>query len=276
MPELPEVEVVRRGLAHHLPGRTFTGYWSSGKALRRNTADDQVRQLLLGARVAAIRRRAKYLLIDFNNQALLVLHLGMTGRLGIFPAASPVLAHDHLCWLLDNGRELRFNDTRRFGSVMLFPRREGADPESLLFADTGPEPLGPQLSASYLLARAKGRTMPVKQFLMDGRVVAGIGNIYANESLFAAGISPARPVGAIGRRRWQRLIDQLRDILDQAIACGGSTISDFFGTTGQGGYFQVHFSVYGKAGSPCPRCRAPIQSFKLGGRATFFCRRCQR
>lgn len=276
MPELPEVEVVRRGLALHLPGRTITDYQSSNKPLRRKTDDETLRQLLVGARIVAIRRRAKYLLIDFDNRALLALHLGMTGRLGMFPATGPVLPHDHLRWRLDNGRELRFNDARRFGSVMLFSRQEDGDPEDTLFADTGPEPLGPQLTVSYLLARAHGRSIPVKQFLMDGRIVAGIGNIYANESLFAAGIRPTRPVGTIGRRRWQRLLDRTRAILDRAIACGGSTISDFFGTTGEGGYFQVHFSVYGKAGQPCPRCQAPIQSLRLGGRSTFFCRRCQR
>lgn len=276
MPELPEVEVVRSGLARHLPGRTITGYQSSGKPLRRKTGDEQLRQGLVGACVDAIRRRAKYLLIDFDNRTVLVLHLGMTGRLGIFPATAPVLPHDHLRWHLDDGRELRFNDARRFGSVLLCHRQEDGAPEDLLFADTGPEPLGPHFSADYLLARAHGRAMPVKQFLMDGRIVAGIGNIYANESLFAAGIRPTRPVGTIGRRRWQRLVDRIREILDQAIACGGSTISDFFGTTGEGGYFQVHFSVYGRAGQPCPRCQSPIQTLRLGGRSTFFCRRCQR
>jgi formamidopyrimidine-DNA glycosylase len=276
MPELPEVEVVRRGLQRYLPGRIVTGYRSSGKALRHKADDERVRQQLTGASIIGVRRRAKYLLIDFDNQALLVLHLGMTGRLGLFPETSPELLHDHLCWRLDNGQEVRFNDTRRFGSMMLFSKENGVDPERELFSDTGPEPLTQRFSADYLQARAKGRAIPVKQFLMDSRIVAGIGNIYANESLFAARIKPTCPVHKIGRRRWQVLIDQLRIILEQAIACGGSTISDFIGTTGEGGYFQVHFSVYGKAAQACPRCQAPIQSLRLGGRSTFFCGSCQR
>ncbi len=276
MPELPEVEVVRRGLDRLVTGRTISGYWTDEKPLRRSVPASLMRTALTGASVTASRRRAKYLLIDFDNGATLIIHLGMSGRLGLFAKTHPLLPHDHLCWRLDNGTELRFNDARRFGSVALLTPPNSWQQEQALFADTGPEPLAASFSGDYLHRRSADRKMPVKQFIMDQRIVAGIGNIYANESLFAAGIRPTRPAGSISRRRWQNLSEKIKDILAQAIACGGSTISDFFGTTGEGGYFQVHFAVYGKGGEACPRCARPIKAIRLGGRSTYYCPSCQR
>jgi len=276
MPELPEVEVVRRGLARLLAGRTVLAVATDGKALRGCVPDKTMTQWLPGATINEVRRRAKYLLIDFDNGTVLIIHLGMTGKLGIFPADSPPRTHDHVFWRLDNGQELRFNDPRRFGSISLLRPGQAAVEETSFFAACGPEPLAADFSAHYLKSRATGRNQPVKNFLMDNRNVVGIGNIYANESLFAAGIRPTRPAGSIGLKKWRLLVEQIRVVLERAIACGGSTISDFIGASGESGYFQINFNVYDRAGKPCRHCQRPIDSVRLGGRSSFFCRRCQK
>ncbi len=276
MPELPEVEVVRKGLSLHLPGRTITKIRCDDKSLRWPVPLAAMKQHLPGTRIAGIKRRAKYLLVELDSNAVLIIHLGMTGKLGLFPANSPDMKHDHVAWLLDNSQELRFNDVRRFGSIALLLPEEISTMEETFFKRTGPEPFDSSFSVGYLRKKAAGRSQPVKTFIMDSSVVAGIGNIYANESLFASGIRPGRSIGSISSKKWQDLIDEIREVLAKAIACGGSTISDFIGASGERGYFQVNFAVYGKEGQDCPRCSRLIRQVRLGGRSSFFCPHCQR
>lgn len=276
MPELPEVEVVRKGLALHLPGRTITGIRSDDKSLRQPVPLAPMKQYLPGTLITGIKRRAKYLLVELDSNAVLIIHLGMTGKLGLFPADSSDMKHDHVAWMLDNGLELRFNDVRRFGSITLLLPEEISTMEETFFKRTGPEPFDTLFSVGYLRNKAAGRNQPVKTFIMDSSVVAGIGNIYANESLFAAAIRPGRAIGSISSKKWQDLIDKIREVLAEAIACGGSTISDFIGASGEPGYFQVNFTVYGKEGQDCPRCAGSIRKVRLGGRSSFFCPHCQR
>jgi len=275
MPELPEVEVVRRGLLHHLPGRTITDFRQSGKRLRIPIPAPQIKKHLVGASVLDVKRRAKYLLIDFSNGAMMVLHLGMSGKLGVFHKDAEPGRHDHACWSLDNDFELRFNDIRRFGSIRFFGPKEIGLAEEIVFKTAGPEPFSEEFSGTYLYRKSRNKSQPVKNFIMDSRTVAGVGNIYANESLFSSGIRPARKAGAISQKRYSRLADEIQKVLFRAIEFGGSTISDFIGAGGESGYFQVHFNVYGKTGEPCPHCSLPIKHLKLAGRASFFCAACQ-
>lgn len=276
MPELPEVEVVRRGLLGHLPGRVITGFSTDGKALRLPVPEARISTHIIGARVTDVERRAKYLLIHFDNRAVMIVHLGMTGVLGIFDHTAETGLHDHICWRLDNGSELRFNDVRRFGSVQVAEPHQSPTIEQTFFTTVGPEPFSETFSGRYLRDQAQGKQQAVKNFIMDSRVVAGVGNIYANESLFGAGIRPSRKAGAISLKRYTLLAEKIREVLAAAIELGGSTISDFFGASGDSGYFQIHFNVYSKKGQPCPRCRTPIKHQKLGGRASFYCPACQR
>ena len=276
MPELPEVEVVRRGLLNHLPGRTITGVSTDGKAMRLPVPEKALRESLTGARVTGVKRRAKYLLVEMDNGAVMIVHLGMTGILGLFPQSTALDTHDHVCWRLDNGYELRFNDVRRFGSVRLVRPDQVEGLEQTVFKATGPEPFSEQFSGRYLHQKARGKIQPVKNFIMDGRIVAGVGNIYANESLFSTGIRPTRKAGAISEKRYALLVGKIREVLTTAIDCGGSTISDFLDFSGTSGYFQIHFNVYGKKDQPCPNCSTPIRLVKLGGRASFYCPACQR
>lgn len=276
MPELPEVEVVRRGLELHLSGRTISAFQTSGKQLRRPVPGSLMQTHLSGRRITAVSRRAKYLLIELDNGAIMVLHLGMTGKLGLFKQGSSRQKHDHISWRLDNGYELRFNDVRRFGSVTMVPADEAGLIEQSIFKTAGPEPFGDEFNGRYLKETARGRILPVKNFIMDSRVVCGIGNIYASESLFGAGIRPSRKIGTISLPKWNLLVDEIRTVLTRAIECGGSTISDFIGASGERGYFQIHFNVYGRNGAPCRRCETAVKRIKLGGRASFFCPKCQR
>lgn len=275
MPELPEVEVVRRGLLNHLPGRTITGLSTDGKQMRLPVPESALRASLTGARITDVRRRAKYLLIDMDNGSVLIVHLGMTGILGLFPVETAHNVHDHVCWRLDNDYELRFNDIRRFGSVQIVGPNQAKSLEQTLFKATGPEPFAADFDGRYLYDKAHKKQQPVKNFIMDGRVVAGVGNIYANESLFSAGIRPTRKAGAISKKRYSLLVDKIRDVLSTAIDCGGSTISDFLDASGTSGYFQIHFNVYGRKDQPCPMCSEPVRHVKLGGRASYFCPNCQ-
>jgi formamidopyrimidine-DNA glycosylase len=221
-----------------------------------------------------VDRRAKYLLLGVSSGAVMVLHLGMTGRLWFFAEGDLKVPHDHLRFLLDSGVELRFNDVRRFGSVRVFaPGDPGC---TLLFAHLGAEPLGPAFSGSYLMKKARNRLRPLKNFLMDARVVAGIGNIYANEILFAAGIEPIRPVGTLNKAEWHRVAQASQQVLERSIACGGTTISDFVSSSGQAGYFQCELKVYGREGEPCENCGRPIVRQVLAGRACFYCSKCQK
>ncbi|WP_267927661.1 bifunctional DNA-formamidopyrimidine glycosylase/DNA-(apurinic or apyrimidinic site) lyase [Desulfolithobacter dissulfuricans] len=275
MPELPEVEVTRRGLLPHLPDRRVVRVRWGDKPLRFPIPGELLEREISGQRIETIDRRAKYLLLRMSNKAVLVIHLGMTGRLGLFPAASPRERHDHLRLLLDNDLELRLNDSRRFGSVEVWPGKHAREMEDDFSSSRGLEPLERGFTGEALAHLATGRRQPVKNFLMDSRRVAGIGNIYANEILFAARIHPATPVNLLDPEQWEQIAGATPEILRAAIRAGGSTISDFLGSSGKPGYFQLQLSVYDRAGDPCPHCRSPIEKTALGGRATWFCPSCQ-
>jgi formamidopyrimidine-DNA glycosylase len=273
MPELPEVEVTRLGLLPHLPGRKIISLFQSGKQLRLPIPP--LTEYLCGRTIASLDRRAKYLLIRLENTAVLVIHLGMTGKLGLFTKTAARKSHDHLCLELDSGLELRFNDARRFGSIVFWPNDTAEQLEDEFNYSQGIEPFGPDFTAANLAQLAKGRRQPIKIFLMDGRRISGIGNIYANETLFAAKIHPQSPAGSLDKEQWQRLTACAVMILKQAIAAGGSTIHDFLGASGQPGHFQLQLAVYGKKEQPCPVCEQKISKEQIGGRATFFCPICQ-
>jgi formamidopyrimidine-DNA glycosylase len=274
VPELPEVETIRRGLMHRLVGCTIERVVLSNRRLRLPVPRAKLKGWVQGSKVESVDRRAKYLLAKMNSGAVLVLHLGMTGRLEFFTNGAPRRPHDHLRFLLDSGLELRFNDVRRFGSVQVLAPGDGESPQ--IFAGLGVEPLGPDFSTPYLMKLARSRTKPIKNFLMDARVVVGIGNIYANEILFVAGIKPSRAVGTLRRAAWDRVVEASRQVLEQAIACGGTTISDYVNSSGEAGYFQCELKVYGRGGEMCQGCGSEISRVFLSGRASFYCPRCQR
>ena len=276
MPELPEVEVICRGIRPYLINRTVRDIYHSGKQLRHTIPIDEMNQKLLKHKVVAVERRAKYLMIRFDNSALLLFHFGMTGNLGIFAPDTPIAKHDHLRMLLDNNTELRLNDTRRFGSIDLIADCTKENLEDTFFATTGPEPFSDDFSGKALKKMASKKSLPVKTYIMTNLVVAGVGNIYANESLFAAGIRPSRRVNQISLQSWNRLAGEIRRVLAHAIDCGGSTISDFVNASQETGYFQMNFKVYGKEGEKCTLCSSLIKKQVIGGRATFFCPTCQR
>jgi formamidopyrimidine-DNA glycosylase len=275
MPELPEVETTRRGLAPHLEGRRVTAVTLRRPDLRW-PIPPEVAEQLPGQRIDAVRRRAKYLLLDTAAGSAL-LHLGMSGSLRVLPATTPVTAHDHVDIVLDDagfdrGRVLRFNDPRRFGCLLW--QRPG-DIHALL-RELGPEPLSDAFDGNPLILRSRGRSAPVKAFLMDQRIVVGVGNIYAAEALFEAGISPLRAAGRVSRERYGLLADAVRRILAHAIARGGTTLRDFISPDGAPGYFEQELSAYGRGGAPCPRCGRALRQASIGQRATVWCGHCQR
>lgn len=276
MPELPEVEVISRGLRPHLLNTRIESLWYSGKKLRNPVPMEIMRQEATDAVITDVNRRAKFIHIHLESGGIILIHLGMTGNLGVFQKSSPRLKHDHLELSLDNRTLLRYNDTRRFGSVLYLSRKDAANIETVFYKDTGPEPFSDDFSPEYLYGKAKNTTITLKQFLMMNKIVSGVGNIYANESLFRAGLKPWRKARSLSIKEWSRLIVDVRDVLTEAIACGGSTISDFLNASQERGYFQMNFSVYGRAGLPCNHCKTTIEKKILGGRASFFCRRCQK
>ena len=274
VPELPEVETIRRGLIPRLVGCTIERVVLSNRRLRLPVPRAKLKGWVQGSKVESVDRRAKYLLAKMNSGAVLVLHLGMTGRLAFFTNGAPRSPHDHLRLLLDNGLELRFNDVRRFGSVQVLAPGDEESPQ--IFAGLGVEPLGPDFSTPYLMKSALSRTKPIKNFLMDAGVVVGIGNIYANEILFVAGIKPTRAVGTLGRTAWDRVVEATRQVLERAIVCGGTTISDYVNSSGEAGQFQCELKVYGRSGERCQSCGSEISRIVLSGRASFYCPRCQK
>ena len=276
MPELPEVEVTRCGLLPHLPGTKITAVKWSNKRLRVPIPRKLLKQSIEGQSVQAIDRRAKYLLFRMENGSVLILHLGMTGKIGLFDQTAPGARHDHLRLLLENGMEMRFNDSRRFGAILVWPAEQAAELEEQFSATKGIEPFSDDFTPAALQQMAAKRRQPVKNFLMDSRLIAGVGNIYANETLFAAGIHPETPVNQIPATGWQSIISNCREILTRAIEAGGSTISDFIGSSGSAGYFQFQLKIYNRADTPCPVCGQTINKKVIGGRATFFCPDCQR
>lgn len=274
MPELPEVEVLKRSLEPHLAGDWIEKVEVRNPSLREPVDVVRLRRLARGRQVVGLRRRSKYLLIDLSGGSTAVIHLGMSGRLTLVPADEPVELHEHVAFHLRSGRRLRLRDPRRFGVVFAVPTEELAgDPH---FAHLGVEPLEPGFSGGTLSGAAAGRRGPVKPFLMDAGVAVGIGNIYATESLFRAGIHPARSVSRISAARWERLAEAAMAVLRQAIAQGGTTLNDFADGEGNSGYFQVSLSVYGREGEPCPACSTPVRRIVQAGRSTFYCPRCQK
>jgi formamidopyrimidine-DNA glycosylase len=270
MPELPEVETTRRGIRQALVGRTIRAFDLREHRLRW-PVEPAIATEIAGQRVLDVERRAKYLLIRLERGTLIA-HLGMSGSLRVMPAGSPRLLHDHYDLVLDSNQCLRFNDPRRFGSLLWCT---GDPHEHALLAALGPEPLGDDFDADYLAARAKGRKAAVKLFLMDQRIVVGVGNIYASEALFRAGVRPRRAAGRIKRVEWQWIVTAIRDVLADAIRQGGTTLRDYVNADGTPGYFRQELFVYERSGQPCRRCATPIRHLVQGQRSTYFCPQCQ-
>ena len=285
MPELPEVETTRRGIEPHIAGQRIAAVRVRERRLRWPVADG-FEAALTGRRVDEVRRRAKYLLIDTIRRGepplTLIVHLGMSGSLRLVTDRSDLRPHDHVQLHFSKrsggstGRgaplELRYHDPRRFGSMHL----AHAPDEHFLLGDLGPEPLGPAFSGAHLYSCSRGRRVGVKQFIMEAGVVVGVGNIYASEALFEAGIHPTRPAGRVSLARYERLAEAIRAILAAAIADGGTTLRDFVNSAGEPGYFAQSLRAYGRTGEPCRRCGEAIRQRVVGQRSTFFCPRCQR
>jgi formamidopyrimidine-DNA glycosylase len=271
VPELPEVETTRRGIAPHLLGRRVTAVAVREPRLRWPVPAG-LEGRLLGMSVHSLDRRAKYLLFGIGDGTLLV-HLGMSGSLRLVAAGEAPRAHDHLDIAVDGPWVLRFHDPRRFGCVLWI---EGDPATHPLLHGLGPEPLGAEFDGERLFRRSRGRRCSVKQLIMDAHTVVGVGNIYANEALFLAGIDPRRPAGRIGRARYTVLAAAVRRVLGEAIARGGTTLRDYVNPDGVPGYFSLELRVYGRAGERCRDCSGPIRQQVLAQRSTFFCPRCQR
>ena len=275
MPELPEVETTRRGIAPHLIGRRVLDVILRRPDLRW-PIPAEIGTLLPGQRIDAVERRAKYLLLHTAAGSAL-LHLGMSGVLRVLPADTPVGRHDHVDIRLERSarqpaRILRLTDPRRFGCLLWQAPGETHE----LLARLGPEPLTDAFDGDLLWQRSRGRAAAVKLFLMDNAIVVGVGNIYASEALFAAGIDPRRAAGAVARARYARLAAEVKRILAWAIERGGTTLRDFLSPDGTPGYFFRELQVYGRAGEPCRACGTPIRQLQLGQRSTFWCPHCQR
>jgi formamidopyrimidine-DNA glycosylase len=271
MPELPEVETTRRGLVPHVVGRRIRGVVVRNRNLRWPVPRDLPRRLT-GEQVLAIRRRGKYLLFDCDQGHLLV-HLGMSGRLSLVAEGEPPRAHDHVDLQLEDRMAVRLTDPRRFGAMLWV---KGPAERHVLLRGLGIEPLDPGFDGGALQRLARGRRIAVKQFLMNGRIVTGVGNIYASEALFHAGIHPLRSVARISRARWDRLAAAVRETLERALAAGGTTLRDYASLEGRPGEFGTECAVYGREGEPCLACGAPVKALRQGQRSTFYCPGCQK
>jgi formamidopyrimidine-DNA glycosylase len=271
MPELPEVETTRRGIAAHLTGDRVTRVLVREPRLRWPVSRALARELR-GERIEQIRRRAKYLVLDTSAGAV-ILHLGMSGSLRIVERDTPLRPHDHVDIDFESGHILRFNDPRRFGTLLW---TRGDPLRHRLLADLGPEPLEAGFDGAHLHDLARGRRAAVKTFLMDGRVVVGVGNIYANEALHLAGIRPTRAAGRVSRAGYDALAGAVRKVLTHAIERGGTTLRDFLRADGEPGYFQLELLAYEREGMPCKRCGTPIKRTVIGARSSYYCPRCQK
>lgn len=277
MPELPEVEVTRLGIAPHLQGRLISAIkiidgrlrWPVPKALLK---------ILPGKKVKAIERRGKYLLFEIDEGYLLI-HLGMTGTLRVLPSNEPLKPHDRVA--IEFGKlSLRLHDPRKFGAILWHPKSQGRIEDNPLLQKLGVEPFSSdfagELGAQVLYQASRKRTVAVKQFLLAGQVVVGVGNIYCSESLFEAGIHPATPAGKLSRPQCSRLAQAVRVILKKAIAAGGSSLKDFVNSEGDPGHFMVQTKVYDRKDEPCKVCKTPIRQIVQGQRSTYFCPACQK
>ena len=270
MPELPEVETTLRGVQPLVEKKFVSAVVVRQRRLRWPVPRGLHRQVC-GKKILSVTRRAKYILLRFTHGTLMI-HLGMSGRLRALPVGVPPGKHDHVDLVLSNGRVLRFHDPRRFGSVLWV----NGDPfESPLLVHLGPEPFDEGFSGRMLFEAARGRRMAVKNFIMDGRIVVGVGNIYASEALFRAGIRPSRPAGRVALHRYECLVQAVRVVLSEAIAAGGTTLRDYTQVTGEPGYFEQALQVYKRAGEPCVDCGSVIRRKVIGQRTSYYCADCQ-
>ena len=270
MPELPEVETTLRGIEPVLLGHVIKSVQVRNPALRWPVT--KAVQKAAGKRVVGLERRAKYMLVDCGKGGLLM-HLGMSGSLRICDPRDPPKIHDHFDLLMDSGDCIRFHDPRRFGALLWW---DTPWQEHSLLRHLGPEPLGESFDGKYLYQRSRGLKVAVKHFIMDGKVVVGVGNIYAAEALFMAGIHPSRPAGRVGAERYEMLSLAIRDVLEHAIRRGGTTLRDFINSSGEPGYFAQELLVYDREGHACFRCNAMVKRKVMGQRSSYYCPRCQR
>jgi formamidopyrimidine-DNA glycosylase len=271
MPELPEVETTLRGIAPHIENQTVHHLIIRQPRLRWPVPDN-LEALISGCKIRAISRRAKYLLFDLGSGSLII-HLGMSGSLRILTEDKTPEKHDHLDFVFINGVLMRFHDPRRFGSVLWTELPVNQHP---LLKSLGPEPLLSDFDGNYLYQLSNHRMTPVKSFIMDSHVVVGVGNIYANEALFMAGIHPTRPAGRISLQRYRLLASNIKTVLQNAIEQGGTTLRNFVNETGNPGYFKQKLRVYGRAGQPCLICQKPLTEIRMNNRTTVFCSKCQK
>ncbi len=269
MPELPEVETSRRGISPYVVGQRIDNIVIRERRLRWPISTD-VDERLRGARVDSVGRRAKYLLLNTHHGAAII-HLGMSGSVFIVARDTPAGVHDHFDIEFASGKSLRYRDPRRFGSL-----HWADDPlQHSLLRDLGPEPLGDEFDGDYLWSRSRGRRVSIKQFIMNANIVVGVGNIYASEALFIAGINPRRAAGRVAKGRYRDLTAAIKGVLAKAIEAGGTTLRDFYGGDGEAGYFQQELQVYGREDEPCLTCDRPVSAIVQGQRATYYCKDCQ-
>ncbi len=271
MPELPEVETVRRGITPHVVGKTIEKIVVRDRRLRW-PVPKSFERFAKTRRITATDRRGKYLILVLDGGDRVLIHLGMSGRLLLLKPEHPLKKHDHLDFELSGSVLLRFNDPRRFGAVLPWPASEKTH---ALMETMGPEPFSDEFNGEYLFRLSRGRSAPVKSFVMDGRVVVGAGNIYAAEALFRSGLRPSKPAGRLTQAQCDTLAKNIREVLMEAVEKGGTTLRDFFGADGAPGYFQQKLFVYGREGEACLKCRTKIRRVIIGQRSSFFCPRCQ-
>lgn len=270
MPELPEVETTRRGIAPRLEGVRVAGVTVRDRRLRWPVSVG-LEERLTGRVIDSVERRAKYLLLR-TSDGTAIAHLGMSGSMRFVTSEAQPRKHDHVEIRMESGDILRFNDPRRFGCLLWTDAEPAEHP---LLAQLGPEPMGPEFTGEYLRARSRGRRVAIKQHIMNAAIVVGVGNIYANESLFRAGIHPKRAAGRISAQRMDRLVAAINAVLDESIRFGGTTLRDFYGGEGKPGYFRNELRVYDRADEPCVRCGGTVRHTVLGQRSTFYCANCQ-
>ncbi len=271
MPELPEVETTRKGIAPYVVGEVVKDIIIRERQLRW-PIPTSLKQSLKNQLIRKLRRRAKYLLFYTDNGCML-LHLGMSGSLRVLQGKQIPEKHDHVDIVFKSGHTLRFRDPRKFGSILW---TNGDPMQHKLIHHLGPEPLSDEFGTTYLYARSRKRTQAIKTFIMDSRIVVGVGNIYANEALFMAGINPAQKAGKVSKVRFEKLVIAIKQVLDSAIKKGGTTLRDFINGEGKPGYFRNELQVYDRKDEACNICKAPIRMIRLGQRSTFYCGFCQR
>jgi formamidopyrimidine-DNA glycosylase len=272
MPELPEVETTRRGVEPHLAGHRITDVIVRHRGLRQPVSESL--DSIVGDRFTAVRRRAKYLIFELKRGGSLLVHLGMSGSLRLADPATEFKKHDHVALTLDSKKQLRFHDPRRFGIFLHLP--EGDPLEHPLLRGLGPEPLDGDFTTAHLARACSGRNVAIKLAIMDPKVVVGVGNIYASEALFRAGIRPATPASRVTKPRLAKLVASIRQVLTESIEQGGTTLRDFLNSDGEPGYFAQSLFVYERKGEPCRICRTLIQHAVIGQRSTYWCPKCQR